>query len=260
MIIKSFKLFESLQQLTDDLILHGDLQDIMKELHSVRYDEIGEKLTKIINRFQTDVDYDTPKDWFEDEQYKSFMDYFKRKLSEYKFDEIKSQKIQLAIPCECKIESIGDISDTSSILRLKKDAPNVIEDLKSYGVRNTDTLQFVNMKLLKCFYHRVHSPISGKVLNLQSIESGDNFFGDNTLWIVTISSENNGLVYLLLVGELSIQDFQFKIKKDDNISMFQEIGNFDWGSQVILIFNPSKFKNEMGVVEDQKYFIGDKIF
>ena len=32
MIIKSFKLFESLQSLTDDLIEHGELQDIMKEL------------------------------------------------------------------------------------------------------------------------------------------------------------------------------------------------------------------------------------
>jgi len=73
MIIKSFKLFESLKELTDDLIQHGELQDIMKELHPVRYDNIGDKLQDIIQRFQSDANYDTPKDWFEDKDYKSFI-------------------------------------------------------------------------------------------------------------------------------------------------------------------------------------------
>jgi phosphatidylserine decarboxylase len=188
------------------------------------------------------------------------MEYFTRQLTDEKFQEIKSQKHELSIPCESTIESIGDFSDTSSILRLKKDTEDVISDLESYGVRDIKNLHFINMKLWKCFYHRVHSPLSGKVIDLQSIESGENFFGNNTLWVVTIKSEMNGLVYLLLVGELSIQDFNFKIKKGDEIEMYQELGNFDWGSQVVLIFDPSKFKEELNIIQGQKYFIGDKIF
>ena len=35
-------------------------------------------------------------------------------------------------------ESIGDFSDTSSILRLKKDTEDVIQDLKELGVRNIE--------------------------------------------------------------------------------------------------------------------------
>lgn len=259
MIIKSFKLFESLQSLTDDLIEHGELQDIMKELHPVRYDNIGDKLQKIIDRFQGDVNYDTPMDWFQND-WNTFMEYFTRQLTDEKFDEIKSSQFQLSTPCECTIESIGDFSDTSSILRLKKDTDDVVSDLKDYGVRDIENLQFINMKLWKCFYHRVHSPISGEILDLQSIESGENFFGNNTLWIVTINSEKNGLVYLLLVGELSIQDFNFKIKKGDKINMFDEIGNFDWGSQIVLIFNPSKFKRELNIISGEKYFVGDEIY
>jgi len=258
MIIKSFKLFESLKDLTDDLIEHGELQDIMKELRPVRYDNIGDKLQKIINRFQSDVNYDTPMEWFQN-NWNTFMEYFTRQLTPEKFDEIKSNDYQLAMPCECTVESIGDFSDTSSILRLKKDTEDVVSDLKEYGVRDIEKLHFVNMKLWKCFYHRVHSPISGKVINLQSVESGDNFFGNNTLWIVTINSDK-GLVYMLLVGELSIQDFNFKIKKGDEFKMFDEIGNFDWGSQVVLIYDPTKFKGELNVIEEQKYFIGDEIF
>lgn len=258
MIIKSFKLFESLKDLTDDLINHGELQDIMRELHSVRYDNIGDKLQKIINRFQSDVNYDTPMEWFQND-WNTFMEYFTRQLTTDKFDEIKSNDYQLAMPCECTVESIGDFSDTSSILRLKKDTEDVVSDLKEYGVRDIEKLQFINMKLWKCFYHRVHSPISGKVVNLQSVESGDNFFGNNTLWIVTINSDK-GLVYMLLVGELSIQDFNFKIKKGDEIKMFDEIGNFDWGSQIVLIYDPTKFKGELNVIEEQKYFIGYEIF
>jgi len=259
MIIKSFRLFESLKGLTDDLIQHGELQDIMKELHPVRYDNIGDKLQKIINRFQSDVDYDTPKEWFEDKDYKSFMDYFTRKLSSDKIDEINSQSLELAIPCECKIESIGDFSDTTSILRLKKDTEDIVQDLKKLGLRNIEDLRFINMKLWKCYYHRIHSPIDGKIEKIQYISKGENFFGNNNLWIVTFNS-NRGLIYMLLVGELSIQDFDFEISEGDSVKMFQEIGRFDWASQVVLIYNPSQFNNELNVIDRQKYFVGDSIF
>ena len=47
------------------------------------------------------------------------MQYFKRKLSKDKFDEIKSQKSNnMSLPCECNIESIGKINDMVS------DCPN----------------------------------------------------------------------------------------------------------------------------------------
>ena len=65
---------------------------------------------------------------------------------------------------------------------------------------------------------------------------------------------------MMLVGELSIQDFDFKVKKGDSIEMFEEVGNFNWASQVILLFDENKFDSGMKIDSNKKYFIGDPIY
>jgi phosphatidylserine decarboxylase len=260
--IKEYKEFNELDILSDKSIDLLDNEIIMSLLFKYRNKEIGDKLWKIINKFKVNKDwgtYNTPDEWFEDKEYKTFMQYFKRKLSKDKFDEIKSQKNNMSLPCECNIESIGKISDTSSIIRLKKSAENVINDLKNIGLKNVDDLSFINMKLLKVYYHRVHSPISGKIKDIIEVSPDDNFFGENNLWIIEISTVEFGNVYLILVGELSIQDFTFKVKKGDNINMFEEVGNFNWASQVIILYDKGKF-NDIKIKSDKKYFIGEPIF
>lgn len=259
--IKEYKEFDELDLLSDKAIDSLDNEVIMSILYKYRNKEIGNKLWKIINKFKINKDwgkYSTPDDWFEDKEYKTFMQYFKRKLSKEKIEEIKSQKNKMSLPSECNIESIGKISDTSSIIRLKKSADNVIEDLKNIGVKNVDNLSFINMKLLKVYYHRVHSPISGKIKDIIEVPPDDNFFGENNLWIVEISTKESGSVYMILVGELSIQDFNFAIKKGDNIDMFQEVGNFNWASQVILLYDKNKF-DDIKIKSGNKYFIGEPI-
>ena len=260
--IKEYKEFDELDLLSDKAIDSLDNEIIMSILYKYRNKEIGDKLWKIINKFKINKDwgkYSTPDDWFEDKEYKTFMQYFKRKISKEKIEEIKSQKNKMSLPSECNIESIGKISDTSSIIRLKKSTENVIEDLKNIGVKNVDNLSFINMKLLKVYYHRVHSPISGKIKDIIEVSPDDNFFGENNLWIVEISTKESGSVYMMLVGELSIQDFNFAIKKGDNIDMFQEVGNFNWASQVILLYDDKKF-DSIKINSGKKYFIGDPIY
>jgi phosphatidylserine decarboxylase len=260
--IKEYKKFDELDLLSDKAIDSLDNEVIMSILYKHRNKEIGNKLWKIINKFKINKDwgkYSTPDDWFEDKEYKTFMQYFKRKISKEKFEEIKSQKNKMSLPSECNIESIGKISDTSSIIRLKKSAENVIEDLKNIGVKNVDNLSFINMKLLKVYYHRVHSPISGKIKDIIEVSPDDNFFGENNLWIVEISTKESGSVYMILVGELSTQDFNFAIKKGDNIDMFQEVGNFNWASQVIILYDNKKF-DSIKINSGKKYFIGDPIY
>lgn len=260
--IKEYKEFNELDMISDDSIDVLNNEIIMSLLFKYRNKEIGDKLWKIIDKFKKNKDwgdYKTPDEWFEDKEFKTFMQYFKRKLSKDKFDEIKSQKNNMSLPCECNIESIGKINDVSSIIRLKKKTETVIKDLKNIGVKNVDNLSFINMKLLKVYYHRIHSPVSGKIKNIIEVSPDDNFFGENNLWIVEISTVEFGNVYLILVGELSIQDFTFKVEKGDNIKMFDEIGNFNWASQVIILYDKSKF-NDIKIKSDKKYFIGEPIF
>jgi phosphatidylserine decarboxylase len=260
--IKEFSKFEEIDILSDEAIENIDKEIIMSILFKYRNKDIGDKLEKIINRFKKNSEwgnYNTPDDWFEKNDYKTFMQYFKRKLSKDKFEEIKSQQNEMSLPCECNIESIGKLSDLSQIIRLKKSTDSVIDDLKKLGVRKVEKLGFINMKLLKVYYHRVHSPIDGEIKNIIEVSPDDNFFGENNLWILEIENSNFETVYLILVGELSIQDFKFKVKKGENVHMFQEIGNFNWASQVIILYDINKF-NEIKIKSNKKYFIGEPIF
>ena len=152
--IREYKEFSELDLLSGKSIENLDKEIIMKLLYKFRNKEIGGKLEKIIDRFKNDEKwgkYSTSDDWFEDKEYKTFMQYFKRKLSKEKFAEIKSRKSRMSIPCECIVESIGDFRDTSSILRLKKETDSVVEDLKEIGIKNIEGLSFINMKLLKVY-------------------------------------------------------------------------------------------------------------
>jgi phosphatidylserine decarboxylase len=261
--IKEFNDFEEIDLLTDDVIKTMSKQKIMKILFKYRNSDIGDKLWKIINRFSVDDEgniYDTPDEWFEDKEYKTFMEYFRRKISDDKMSEIVSQTENLmSLPCECNVESIGDFSNTESIVRLKKPTSDVVEDLRRIGIDNIDELAFINLKLLKVYYHRVHSPVKGVIDQIVEISPENNFFGNNNLWIVKIDTENLGEIYLLLVGELSIQDFIFKASPGEKINMFQEIGNFEWASQVIIIYDP-KFVDGMQIKPGKKYFMGKRIF
>ena len=260
--IIEYQKFNELDLLQDKTIDSLDNEIIMSILYKHRHKEIGTKLQKIINKFKFNDkwgQYSTPDNWFVNKKYKTFMEYFKRKLSKDKFTEIKSQKNILSLPCECNVESVAKISDTSSIIRLKKSANRVVEDLKNIGLKNVDNLSFINMKLLKVYYHRVHSPISGKIKNIIEVAPDDNFFGDNNLWIVEIFTKNFGSGYLMIVGELTIQDFTFRVKTGDNIEMFEEVGNFNWASQVILLFDENKF-DKIKIQSEKKYFIGHGIY
>lgn len=258
-----YKKFNEIDLLTSDSIKSLDKETIMSLLYKYRNKEIGDKLWKIIDKFKDNKDwgyYNTPDSWFEEKEYKTFMQYFKRRISDKKWQEIKSQNNnKMSMPCEANVESIGDFSDTSSILRLKKSTDAVKQDLFNIGIKEIDNLSFLNFKLLKVYYHRVHSPVSGKIVDIMEVSPDDNFFGENNLWILEIETLDLEKVYIVLVGELAIQDFTFRVEKGDSIDMFEEIGNFNWASQVIIIYDKQKFP-DLEIKSGNKYFVGDKIF
>lgn len=259
-------------------------QKLMNVLYKFRNKNIGNKLDLIISKFKITTQwgkYSTPNHWFENVKYKTFMDFFKRKLSDYKLNKILSQKENiLSFPCECIIESLGEFNTDTNFngyklftsilgekekskvleLKLKKHVSDITHDLKKVGIPNIENLSFINMKLLKSFYHRIHSPINGIIKSIIEISPENELFGDNVLWVVEILTADYGEIYLLLVGELSIQDFEFNIKVGDKINMFDEIGSFNWGSQIVLIYDSNKFKFKSFISQSKQYFIGDTIF
>ena len=78
------------------------------------------------------------------------------------------------------------------------------------------------------------------------IEGDMNFFGKNSLWFLEIET-NKKPVYFMLVGESSIQDFNFLVKKNDDIMISDDLGYFNWGSQTVMLFDEKSYDNPIEI-------------
>ena len=256
-------------------------RSILNKLKSLRYKNINNKeLNAMLNHFvESDEKFINNSKWGVSSEYNfdkskfnldlnnpqiSFMDFFTRKLTPKLSLEIKesAKDCEMIIPNECYIESIGEFDKEGrpeqQILRLKKTSGRyATEDLHKLDI-NVDGYMYINMKLLVTFYHRIHCPVSGKIGKMIPIEGQDDFFGKNTLWIVEFITQKSP-VYLMLVGESTIQDFDFLKEKGDVVNIFDSLGYFNWGSQTVILYNPNDF-NELNVEAKKKYFVGDCIF
>jgi hypothetical protein len=139
----------------------------------------------------------------------------------------------VSTPVESAIESVGRLADPSSIVRLKKPAEKAKADLASLGVPASHL--FVNMKLLTSHYHFVHAPLAGVLKRALPIHASMPLFGRVSLNFVEIEAAI-GPVFLLIVGEAVVQDFTWAAQVGDRLGKLDPIGNFAWGSQVVMLF------------------------
>jgi phosphatidylserine decarboxylase len=257
-----------LEQLNELVSKKANERYILAKLKHLKYNEIGEEnIKKLIECFKA-KDQNNNKSWrikttnvsisWFYNNYENFMDFFNRSITQEKFKEIKKEakKHQIIIPNECNIESIGTLKDTSSIIRLKKDSKSVAKDLQELGV-NSNYI-FVNMKLLISYYHNIHSPVTGKIKKIIPIDKKLSLFGKNTLWFLEFETIKKP-VYFLLVGESAIQDFNFYVKKNDEIEIGDKLGYFVWGSQTILLFDKDSYEEEIKIQKKHHYFLGQPI-
>lgn len=260
---------KTLRELNKLVSARANERYILSKLKTLRYKKIGAKnLKNLIECLRwKDVDYNkkvkikmskTSMRWYDGQPYETFIEYFNRWLKKDKLKEIKkvASKYQIIIPCECNIESIGQINDTSSIIRLKKESRSTARDLKNLGV--DENYFFINTKLFISYYHHVHSPISGKLIRMTPIEGEDNFFGKNPLWFLEFETAKKP-VFLILVGESAVQDFNFLVKKNDYIEIADNLGYFAWGSQVLLLFDKNSYKGNILIKSRLHYFLGQPI-
>ena len=62
------------------------------------------------------------------------------------------------------------------------------------------------------------------------------------------------------MGESTIQDFDFLVEKGDMVDIFTDLGFFNWGSQVIELYDARDFNDDIQIKENTQYFVGDCIF
>ena len=191
-----------------------------------------------------DSDLVTYQDWFTRPIKKSFLDNLKA----------EAKGSEIVLPNECVIESIGRVGDTESILRLKKPAPDALNDLMRLGVPSD--YSFINMKLLTSHYHHIHSPVDGVIRRALPIHKEMPLFGRASINFLEIDSAI-GKVFLLIIGEAVVQDFDYAVAVNQSVSQLDPIGNFNWGSQTVMLI--PKIASSIRIEKRKYYFLGSRI-
>ena len=221
-------------------------------------EEIVDVLIKNDNTWDPNPGNPAPLFIFKESQFSSFMEYFTREISDSLKEHIRedieesNEKPKIACMSESDVESFGSIKDLDKIISLKKPCENIVDTIRGLGFELNDNYKFLNTKLLITYYHRVHSPVSGKINKIVHFPKDNEFFGENSLSIVVYDH-----ACLLLVGESKIQDFIFKVKEGDVVDIFQELGNFSWGSQTVLFFDSTVYSCKLDLETGQHLFVGD---
>lgn len=190
----------------------------------------------------------------------TFMNIFTREIFPDKLKELQENCIRsnkkFAHAAECWIEGFGPIEKLYSD-RLKKSIEDCKKDMENMGCI-LEGYSYLNCRLLLSYYHFIHSPCSGVVKRIIACPQESNFFGDNNLWLIEIDTDTYP-VYILIVGELNIQDFDFCIKEGQDINILDKIGHFGWGSQILYFLKVSSEKQLKLTVNVAHYFVGDDI-
>jgi len=237
---------------------------LVDELYLSRYQDIGPLAMEIIETIGKHdslwhkggtgpTDRKDLMDW----SGKSFMDIFTREILPEKLKEMQQENKDndFVHAAECWIEGCGPIEQLYSD-RLKKEALDCKADMESMGC-NLDGYSYLNCRLLLSYYHWIHSPCNGILKRIVPCPKEYNFFGENNLWLLEFETKTNP-VYMLLVGELNIQDFIFHCKEGQEMKAMDKIGHFGWGSQIMVFFKVPKGMEICCEKNIEHYFVGDK--
>lgn len=249
---------EQLDKLDEILDSNASMLRVWPVLRPIVSEDIGQRrLDRLVAYFQgKDAKPKTaaPRSWFSGYPYRSYLDWFTRALTDEKMQylQFRSCEGSVIMPNECVIESVGTIMDTTTILRLKKNRVEAYQSLRSFGM--PAGYGFINMKLGASYYHRIHSPVKGKVTKIIGVGREAKLFARSTLWLIEIMTEIYP-VYLMIVGESVVQDFDFQIEEGQRVDVMSELGNYTWGSQTLL-FLPTEEVVRMDTMEKGYYFVG----
>lgn len=197
---------------------------------------------------------------------------------------------RLVAPCDGLISQMGRI-ENSTLLQVKGKYYSLKKLLKGYSYdRNASVFdrldRYVTIYLSPSNYHRVHSPVTGKVcgiyavcgklwpVNDRYVKKISDLFSENERMIFEILVSGKYRVYVVMVGALNVGRIQESVtgkklhtneifrRKDSfilpktgiDIKKGEELGVFKLGSTVVTIFEKAMLQDD-----DLKSMINEKI-
>ena len=202
--------------------------------------------------------------------YATFNEFFTRKLKP-QLRPMSKDKKAIICPVDGVVSQIGSIQD-NTIIQAKKKSYTINELLAGNKYAKTfNQGSFVTLYLSPKDYHRIHIPTKGRLIemiyvpgrlfsvNPATTASIDGLYAKNERVICVFETEF-GMMVVILIGALlvgsihtvwankvlpnkykTIQSWQYK-KKNIVLKRGDELGHFELGSTVIVLFEPNKLK------------------
>ena len=235
-------------------------EDVQAVFHRLRdlgdgRDRVGIDYNRLADWMSARGGYTVPRTVFQPTEYRTFHDWFLRKPTSETMRAARkmAQHGDLCSPAEGKIEYTGVVGD--GLIELKQGKANVLEALRHIEP-SVEKHKFIKMSLYLHDCHRVYAPVGGTVQGIYRFGSNADPFGRNNVTVIQIGTRF-GRVFLCCIGELTIQDFQCDVAVGDTVRAVDEVGRFEWGSMILVVYPPDL---EFVFDEDEHpAFIGDPI-
>ena len=206
-------------------------------------------------------------------EHKSLLDFFLRELKQ-NVRPIDSDENSIISPVDAKISAIGKVCEESILL--VKGNPNTLFELVEDNIEDYKNGDYMMLYLSPADCHRIYSPVTGKLLSSKfipgkvypvfqkSIERHPETFVVNKR-VVTELESSAGKVLIVKVGALNVgqipvnHPLPFLGEPEIIYEKGSEVGRFEFGSTVILLFEKDKIKLKESLSIGDTVKIGEKI-
>ncbi len=222
------------------------------------------------------------------EQYRSLKEFFTRRLKPHARPIAPGEDVVIS-PVDGTVSQMGDIDRETliqakgkeySVTQLLGDEPELAS--RFFGGR------FITIYLSPRDYHRIHMPVDGKLVkytylpgklypvNRLGVEHVERLFARNERLVTFIRSDRLGYVAVVKVGALFVGSVKVAyntattnvrkarpasegIAGEPFYEKGRELGWFEFGSTVILLFEPGRVEWAKGVTEGSSLLMGQKL-
>jgi phosphatidylserine decarboxylase len=182
---------------------------------------------------------------------------------------VDENKNSVVSPVDAVIEDVGTIKETSEMF-VKGKSYSIQEML---GNEETVT-KYLNgtymlLYLSPSHYHRIHSPVEGKIVkqwtlgsksypvNKMGLKYGVRTLAKNYRMITEVNTAS-GHIAIVKVGAMFVNSIE-KTHKGMNLQKGEEMAYFSFGSTVVLLFEQGVFKIDSSIQTPKDIRIGERI-
>ncbi|NIK76062.1 phosphatidylserine decarboxylase [Paenibacillus castaneae] len=202
-------------------------------------------------------------------QYKTLNEFFTRRLKPG-LREIHTGEDSLVSPVDALITGAGPIS-SGTILNVKGQNYTIVELLnQSPRTANYMNGYYIVLYLSPTDYHRIHSPVNGRIVEREHVPGKVypvNDFGlrhmrrvlSRNERLITYMRHDFGETAVVKVGAMNVSSIQYVLPLQDHLSKGDELAYFEFGSTVVLLMEDGTFNPREEGLLGKKVSMGEKL-